>query len=131
MREIKFRAWDKNNKKMYCVKKLHCNFINDDYGMHQLKNDEFVSVNDVELMQYTGLKDKNGKEIYEGDIVKLDTSEFKSDKYKHKFNSKVEYKYGMFCISENDKKPVYNIYDVRYHIEIIGNIYEDKELLQE
>jgi len=53
MREIKFRAWDKDLHKMY----NKWTVIPDDDRSHI-------------LMQYTGLKDKNGKEIYEGDIVK-------------------------------------------------------------
>jgi len=61
VREIKFRAWNKENKKMDYFHLTH----GDSYG---IGGDIFP---EYEIMQYTGLKDKNGKEIYEGDIMKV------------------------------------------------------------
>lgn len=63
MREIKFRAWD--GKQMY-----YHNWRDRDSQVHDLWQ-FVVNVPDGELMQYTGLKDKNGKEIYEGDRLKI------------------------------------------------------------
>ena len=68
MREIKFRAWDKLFKEMFDVPMLSNKAVF--HAIPPKFMPEGVPLAQVELMQYTGLLDKNGKEIYEGDIVK-------------------------------------------------------------
>lgn len=122
MREIKFRAWDKKEKRMY-----HFNdyWIDNEHqsmafmiaepqsGLYCLDFDE----HDLsEPMQYTGLKDKAGKEIYEGDILQM---YFRNNQ-----------KAGTpFPVAWNDKHAAFTDWWPREGVEVIGNIYENPSLL--
>ena len=110
MREIKFRAWDKENKEMVEVELL---------GKEVLlyKNGEWENIENFEVMQYTGLKDENGREIYEGDIVKHATW---GDVYEVIFEDG-----GFYVLSSYDFQTINE-----YPLEVIGNIYEKPELLE-
>ena len=108
-REIKFRIWDKINRMW-----LRCFNVNL-FDIGDLPN--------VELMQYTGLKDKNGKEIYEGDIVILNDTEEEN-------RCVVKYKYGSYILVDGDLRENLSNVEDRF-LEVIGNIYENKNLLEE
>ena len=70
MREIKFRAWDRVLKRMLIPK-----FIGN--GNNFCSDDLMAVTGVIDLMQYTGLKDKNGVEIYEGDIIGFDEGQIR------------------------------------------------------
>lgn len=108
MRDIKFRAWVKKNDEMF----------HDVDPTHYRHDDESYA-----LMQYTGLKDINGKEIYEGDIVK----------YQYHFIGYVAFEYCEFILKsevDTDFAMSPNAPNSKEAMEVIGNIYENPELLE-
>ena len=122
-REIKFRAWVKKEKEMTKVLALETR----DYAtLNVLYNDNSkctLGMFAVEIMQYTGLKDKNGKEIYEGDIVILNDAEEEN-------RCVVKYKYGSYILIDGDLREDLSNVEAKF-LEVIGNIYENKNLLEE
>ena len=119
MRKIKFRAWDKENEKMMKVSSLHL----ENKEISVKENGTFHLFRMQDLMQYTGLKDKNGKEIYEGDIVILNDAEEEN-------RCIVKYKYGSYILVDGDLREDLSNVEDRF-LEVIGNIYENKNLLEE
>lgn len=121
MREIKFRAWDGVTMHSSFDLRDHVQtekeWVDEDYEM----NDYLLAFSPKTiLLQFTGLKDKNGKEIYEGDIIQY-KSEIGHSEWEVLFHE------GRFCHKNKDTRP-----DIWYEcneIEIIGNIYENQELL--
>ena len=132
-REIKYKAWLKEEKKMVIVETIDFS----EKSIQYLEKNEIIDayllrttfLEDVELMQYTGLKDRNGKEIYEGDILKYN---FPYDgRLKHVSPVKFLETEASFGIKDRygNEIPLYRIAANNY-FEIIGNIYENEELLK-
>lgn len=132
MREIKFMVWLKREKKRLPVRQIHygsdgCSDTIVVYPANS-KNGYMVG-NSCELMQDTGLLDKNGKKIFEGDIVKVRNDYKQVGELFHEFIGKVEFGSASFVINQDDCIKHHRW--LYYECEIIGNIYENPELMDE
>ena len=137
-REIKFRAWNKRIGWSDSVPKMEYNgfIIYPENGLCEFPQGGWDIDGDTEnpdgfiLMQYTGIKDKNGKEIYEGDIVKLITnwvSDLAPENTPTASIREVTFKDGSFILGHGGFFS--NHFIKSGIIEVIGNIYDTPELL--
>lgn len=135
-RDIKFRAWDKENERMYTaidlfhddkggIELIRCGYLKNPYWGKRSKTPD-----QVELMQYTGHKDRDGVEIYEGDIIR------KLVHGKSEGCYEVVYAYCEY-VGLSKELDEYGPYRTKLcgwdcvDFEVIGNIYENPELLEE
>ena len=135
MREIKFRAWDKENKKMISHNQLFAIDCSNEYPFLALIAGHYenaLSPLSVELMQFTGVKDKNSKDIYEGDILEVNHhwDDYDGCSGTEKFLGVAIFKEGAFQVSRFEKMEFYLASSIIISNEIKGNIYENPELLE-
>ena len=142
MRDIKFRAWDKARKQMIQSENiLKICFVRTEHTpnlivytdrkinhFEEIREQDKKYCNEFELLQYTGLKDKNGKEIYGGDIIYWSYGDFEDnvvvfwdDEHLRWSIYRIVNKLAIDCLYEYSKSD---------EIEVIGNIYENPELLE-
>jgi uncharacterized phage protein (TIGR01671 family) len=115
-REIKFRFWDKDEKKMYRQEQLlDSDILGSLYAIESVKGK-----GNLEIMQYTGLKGKDSREIYEGDIVSV---------WGGRIRMPVTYQDGYFSPlvgCDKEESPCPDVSDA----EVIGNVWENPEILE-
>ena len=116
----KFRAWLKKEQKMD-NEIDHISWLEDELYCIGDGITYMILAENLVLMQSTGLKDKNGKEIFEGDIVSIDTDEFDL--------LFVKYESGIYWLMD-DEECVEHLSDYYKYVSIVGNIYENPELLE-
>jgi uncharacterized phage protein (TIGR01671 family) len=141
-REIKFRVWHRIQKKYYdnnindwpflltpvghvCEWDGGC-WTNGDYNDYRDKDDEYQKITYV-IQQYTGVKDKNSKEIYEGDIIEYTIHNYPDELTRIGF---VSFMAGMFLVNWSDQTDQELGYMSISSIKVIGNIFENPELLK-
>ena len=121
MREIKFRAWDKT------LNKIHSwSIIENHFTFEELLDDDFF-----EAMQYTGLKDKNGTEIYDGDYIRYSMRTINGSIYTHVCRV-FQHESGTWRIEgyhedNHSYETKGTVYAAHLICEVIGNIYENPE----
>ena len=118
-REIKFRAWDKHHNSMEYINDL---YWFEENGIHDFNDDNYI------FMQNTGLKDKNGKEIYDSDIVKVTWGSGKIVFYEVKYCGSLGYHYLRDTKNKEDND-IICIYDYS-QMDVIGNVFDNPELLK-
>ena len=128
MREIKFRAWCDSDKMMYYDIRDGIGF---DYGsiyeFSRFFNDDPNDYHKWTVMQYTGLKDKNGVEIYEGDLIRMESYSFH---YLNKYIYEVYYNEPNMRFRLRNNPHDCDEDATGFHsFEVIGNIYQNRDLI--
>ena len=148
MREIKFRTWDYDtNTMVYPDSELETIFCFDKVGL-SVYHSNGKELGSFEVNQYTGLKDKNGKEVYEGDIIQFVWSEDSCWGEAGTYKGYIKFEKGAFEVvyidredkityadedgfhEKNKSDYVGSLFSWSDEVEVIGNIYDNPELLE-
>ena len=134
MNNLKFRAWDKANKEMLKIDVIDF-FLKGIRVLEHNGNSFFMKFSDVKRMQSTGFHDKNGVEIFEGDIINsgylFKGSPFEEeDEYEEEKGVVTFFNCGFNIEFKNHINLFIDIILSCEDLEVIGNIYENKELIQ-
>jgi uncharacterized phage protein (TIGR01671 family) len=131
MRKIKFRAWDKTNNKWYMDGKIFDLNYSGSYGDFYFDNDYPNDMRKVKLewVEFTGLLDKNGKEVYEGDILNCFRMTDDNLMYWDQDPDTGE-ALAHYTVKWSTKDAMYFLPSDNENWEVIGNIYENPELLE-
>ena len=125
----KFKAWDKYHEMMVSI--ISFDFENKVAYVEQENGDRYdIHFDNLIFLQSTGLKDKNGVEIFEGDIVILTSKSINyADTYWHKYAEVFQHPNGAYRLRG---KGIYEteLYSNRKQVTLTGNIYETPELLE-
>ena len=126
MREIKFKLWNNKQKEMQGTKVTNFFSLRCDGKVNF--NSNMVTDKDMILLQFTGLLDSKGKEIYEGDIIRLDCGDERMYIVEYIINPN-QSMCGFYLKRIIDSE-VYSFGSFNVGIKVIGNIWENKELLK-
>jgi uncharacterized phage protein (TIGR01671 family) len=126
MREIKIRAWDKKNKKWLDGNEWAFD-PETSKGWYLEFGEMMDEIEDIVIVQYTGLKDKNGKEIWEGDLIQNEDGRICEVIW---FQNYGQWDAFVKKIIKHDSASGFSPEEWWHCIEIIGNIYENPELLK-
>lgn len=133
MRDIKFRAWDGSSMIQDFFKLVH-KPANRAYDIDwpETYSPVLIPTNPQAVMQFTGLKDCNGVEIYEGDILEFDADEWYRTAHRHKFTGIPEHGPREAVTMEMliDGNYFGSLSDFTNYKRVIGNIFQNKELLE-
>ena len=134
MREIKFRVWDKDRKIMIMDSNKIYPSITLSGSIIAYNNNERICDKNLILMQFTGRKDKNEKEIYDGDIVKVE-KHFEDDINIPEHKVLVAFKEGSWALVHLNLAGNQYIFDldqevINDRVEVIGNKFQNPELLE-
>ena len=131
MRDIEFRAYIKDKNKIFNVKTIDFAYKFITFEEDNNPKDTMIMIDQVELMQYTGLKDKNGTKIFEGDVLIGDIPELVSSQ---NLIGIVEYEESAFIVKFPNRKS-WQIQKVGFcsfiNYRVISNIYDNPELIKE